>query len=441
MIKLFASKHSSDSAIFAISSLAIISTITLITSFGSNLFFNGTDIGAWANDSNNFFNCMQGDCKLTKFPLAYLLNSTILNQILMVSDFKVPGVMTIINSSVLWLNSLAIWEAYRNYDPRNRTLKLLSALAALIVSPIFVFYLRSGALELQSGLWLATGLTALVLQKYGDNSKKINLKYDCVLIFLPFLIFSLYKDTNGIYLLIAILISAFGVKNKKFTIKKPNSIVTLACAIGTGINAAYNYFRWDSILPIPYLVEKQANQQSWKTTLEFFYANIFSPKGGLLSFWGLSIATILIIAFIKKLQPTAYSLKISMAIIGIFIVSSALWWSPFGWSAWGNRLVMPGVIGGLAALIAGLKKSNYSKNTSRNFIVICVIMILSIYSIPYLTYPFKHGRAKAWYNFLDGSDECQTMIKKLQEEGDGSGELWKSKIYLNCAKARLWKRP
>ena len=81
--------------------------------------------------------------------------------------------------------------------------------------------------------------------------------------------------------------------------------------------------------------------------IKLFAAMLVSPNAGLVFFWPLGIAFLLVIAALVTPRVARCEWRYAwpgVAILGLFtleLVGLANWWQPFGWWAWGPRLALP----------------------------------------------------------------------------------------------------
>jgi hypothetical protein len=116
-------------------------------------------------------------------------------------------------------------------------------------------------------------------------------------------------------------------------------VLVAAVALGTAINSAFNYFRYDSVF----------NQQTLAAefrvdTLQQFALNFagiwLSPNGGLVPFWPSFVLILLVVlAGARGADPWPARL-LAVVLLGL-AGGFAAWYAPHGWVAWGPRLLLP----------------------------------------------------------------------------------------------------
>lgn len=116
--------------------------------------------------------------------------------------------------------------------------------------------------------------------------------------------------------------------------------VVAGMALGIGVNMAFNWFRFGSVVNTINLAPLLRAPPDAMTA---YFAYLFiSPAGGLLFVWLslMALAAVLVVVYRKD----DFGLVVVSAAIGILIATNlglSFWWSPLGWNAWGPRLTFP----------------------------------------------------------------------------------------------------
>jgi len=429
-------------------SILVITLCTMLLTRQTH-FFTETDFFAWGRDASLFGDCAKGaGCYLSKFPLGYLFNSILVQAVSTNSLHEAPNILTGLNVLYTLVFLTVIWSLSICRDLKVH----LVFISALLLTPIPSFYIHSGALEFQSGLVLA--LWALV---FSYSSKIL-----AAPLFTSTFAACIYKDTNVILISVFILAAVFENRllHRRRSFARLDKPITsnifyaklrmsdLGLLIGKLAMCGYNYIRYGDILPRQYLHEAIYRSPDIGVKLSNLMSLVFSPQGGLVSFWGLS--------FVFLLLALDYSYKrfhASALIAVVFtIVGLSGWWAPFGWNAWGSRLTIPIMTMTVAlacfATNHGIELEPFKNSTSAakrkisrasaipyKLLVICSILTISF---PYVAKSYSPGsNAKKFYDYLYGPTVCQDMAKK--ESASIIGDLfWVSEDYYNCSKARFW---
>jgi hypothetical protein len=162
-------------------------------------------------------------------------------------------------------------------------------------------------------------------------------------VWVPLLILAgLSKETAFPFLALLSLVAVW-ITEKKVTLKFLSTLF-LAVLATFGINGAFNYFRFGSLFNQAYF-DTTFLVQNFSDQLSFFLAIWFSPAGGLVFFWPLFVLWILVPVWFLILEKRPLSKAIPEG--GVLVLLFGLtwgfskWYSPFGWVAWGTRLMMP----------------------------------------------------------------------------------------------------
>ena len=413
--------------------------------------FYPADYNEWSKDWGVFVNYIYNNspfpfAELSKFTLAYLINSFISHE----------------NSrNLAWINIIFLFIPILCLGLMRGWRLAISAgsvfMFALIFSPIPIYYLFSGALEVQSGVVIGIFMSSLTTMTFTDRiSQPKSLRY---LLSLSGFILPAYKDT-------VIVVIAFGfillISLKYFiqsfsTLSEPRKesfclIIkygALPICLGMILSLVYNYAKYEVSLPVVYLIESRETSPNIYKSIEFFIGSIFSPNGGVVIFWFLSL-----LIMISGWRMLGFSPRNSIVWLGgicIFLnlFGLAKWWAPFGWDSWGNRLAIPSVFGLIVGMLLSLE-STKSKSISTikifsklKLYIIIIISLLAILSFYYLSIPYRSTSfSVAMQASLNPGPACQDMYRALQNEDSNMGlKFWKSAIYYDCARERMLYLP
>jgi hypothetical protein len=202
-------------------------------------------------------------------------------------------------------------------------------------------------------------------------------------------------------------------------------------------------------LPIVYLIESRETSPDIYKSLEFFIGSIFSPNGGIIIFWFLTLMIMIGGWRILGLSPRKSVVSLGVICVLLTLFGLAKWWAPFGWDSWGNRLAIPSIFGLMVGMLLSLKPippSHLFKSERFNtlkpyaLLFICPVAGLCIYylSVPYLSTSYSTAMQAS----LNPGPACQNMYRSLQNEGSDMGlAFWKSDIYYDCARERMLHLP
>lgn len=415
-------------------------------------FFLGTDINSWIDDWLKFVNCITNDnhscTELSKFTSAYLINSFVINKLNTLGiNYKTS--ILILNSVILTIPVIFIADIAK----KEFSIKASSSyIAAVLFSAVPSFYVRSGALEIQAAIFAGIFYSAILLI-IKDELKQPSI-CAVIIINLSALLFPLYKDTNLALtvLLVSLLfiLPETRVRYDKILNSNKSLIISIVISLlfSFVIIIFYNYFRYQSILPIAYIAESKYTSPEITKSFEFFIASVLSPNGGIIAFWSLPFfITSVILVYFKMHVP---HIAIFAIIVYIFasLIGFSLWWAPFGWDSWGNRLMLPAMLAAIIIIITLSsvctkqhgKTLNGKKVLSKPIYIFAVVFAL--YSLYYTVVSYVSDKELLIYNSLHRSQKCIDMRNVLKQHGPNLGlKFWKSEHYYECADERFLHIP
>ncbi len=205
----------------------------------------------------------------------------------------------------------------------------LTAHAAILVmlTGTLLWYSRSSFGEMLSALLILV-FTASCLKK---NS---SLFRQAFWLFLA----ALTKETAFPFL---IALGLLAVLKKQTNPGKQITAFFAAGLLGFFCNCGFNFFRFGSIFN-SYYSDPSSLVPDLKQQMIFFAGLWFSPNGGLAPFWPSFFVLITALGFplLRKGKPGL----VWPGVWGLLIILNlgfAKWYAPFGWQAWGPRLVLP----------------------------------------------------------------------------------------------------
>jgi len=428
----------------------LILSIILIFNISSKEFYPA-DYPEWRRDWGGFKHYLYSAsptqfADLSKFTLAYLVNSFLSNEA---------------HRILLWVNAIFLVLPILCLACIHGWRLALGAgsvyVIALIFSPIPVYYLFSGALEVQSGVVIGVFMSTLAMLTFTD--KRDQPKSLLFLLSLSGFVLPAYKDTVVVVItfgfLLLIFLNIFAHSFFAFSQPSKQTMVVLIkfgalpIIFGMILSASYNMAKYGVYLPVVYLIESRETSPDIYKSVEFFIGSIFSPNGGIIIFWFLSLFMMIWGWRLLGLSPRKSVVWLGAICVLLTLFGLAKWWAPFGWDSWGNRLAIPSVFGLLVGMLISLEpiKSKsiatsewFKKIKPYRFLIICPVALLSLYylSVPYLSTSFSTAMQAS----LNPGTACQSMYRALQNDTHGMGlEFWKSDIYYNCARERILHFP
>jgi hypothetical protein len=239
---------------------------------------------------------------------------------------------------------------------------------------------------------------------------------------------------------------AITYKDNTFLILAPLAIAVLAMTYSKIINYFYlfllitlglttNMF-FNTLKSSNYF--DNSSEQNWivvdpLTNINNFFALWLSPSGGVLGYFYL-LPLILLIYLIKnlKIQTFRDKLVVLLLIFSVFLVNLnlALWFSPFGWVAWGPRLFLPALVIFSYVVFLYLNSNNlkisyfFSKWWNYLFFIFSYFMFLSVAG--FLINP---GIWNKWYSYNISTGKFCPEIPIWEVNSSG---------FLECSQVMMW---
>lgn len=283
------------------------------------------------------------------------------------------------------------------------------------------------------------------------------------LIFSPIIAYAAYSFSEMTYVTVSILFIHFLYRDKIFYASifgilaiafKDNAFLTIlpltlavlfflkinflkkvlyVFLIGMGliINLYFNLIRYQTLSNSVYQTE--GTIFSIPVNINNLLALWISPSGGVLGY--LFFLPILIVIFLIKLIPKAdrtNTLIIICLLLPIFLMTLnlAFWYSPFGWVAWGPRLILPTLVISIFTSFIFLKEAKYILSFSWRVFQRRIYYLFSymslIMSLGFLVNP---GVWNIWYQKVNESGSiCGTMpVWEVNPQG-----------FLDCNFSMMW---
>ncbi|WP_164270743.1 hypothetical protein [Stenotrophomonas sp. B1-1] len=411
--------------------------------------FNPTDHVAWKGDWQTAKHCLEQTVRLpcegmSKFPLAYLVNAGITET----SSGLTAVRLATLNLFCLLLPLAALWFT------RGGVLLLRAGWAyvlALALSPLPMFYVLSGALEVQAGVFCGLYIAAFVQVLTAPNLQPARSSW--WMLGLAGFLFPLYKDTLALFMGAAMaLLLLVAIRPLHALYQHPAGRSRLRCAFAVAVGpvllsqvlaAAYSWFKYGVPLPKAYMAEAELTTPALAKSAEFFFGSIFSPNGGILVFWGGALLMGLVGWRIVGLVPRRQALLAALTVLILSAVAFARWWAPFGWDAWGDRLLLPAALALLISAMCCLRILEPEQASNRSWVGAALASIpLLVCSSYYMAVPYLSPKGEAMTRSLWPGPACVTMRDALATEAADQGlAFWKGNIYYQCARERMLHVP
>ena len=196
-------------------------------------------------------------------------------------------------------------------------------------------------------------------------------------------------------------------------VKRQVVYLALGAVVSAGLTALFNYFRFRTFYNRDYLTDILI-VPSWRIQLDFFLGIWFSPNGGLAFFWPsftfLYFALIGLLVFQSlrrgrgtegeprsrsKRERLIFYLPILVVSVSLFLLTLGFsrWYAPFGWVAWGPRLLLPW-IPAVALVLLYFYAAQFTSiltalfSGTYRFALTCTAFVLA--SVPQFAILFRH---------------------------------------------------
>lgn len=426
--------------------------LLLFTGLVGQGFFNGTDFGAWERDWGTFVGCLtDGGCDaLTKFPVGYLINSGIVHSASAIA--APPLVLWTLNFALLLL---PIAAGYLLRFPGATDRATVYALG-FVLSPIPMYYLWSAALEFQAGI-LAGMLVVLAARCLRDEAGVRGTGERWLLATVSFLA-PLYKDTAIVLLaagaaagLLALALFEGTARQAAARLRaglaKLRWEVILPVVAAIVVQVGYNLLRYGSPLPVAYLIEAELAAPTYAVSGMFLLGSVLSPNGGIIAFWTLPFVVVLACLRVQgaRLDRPAVAVAIGNAFLSLLAFSR--WWAPFGWGAWGDRLMVPSMVclfvvvvfsarmpEDLASATHATPAPRRSGSWALRGVAAFVLAAMTVLSVNYVaaSYLMEDGMYRS---LTQSGPKCERADRRMKKITDGTGG--KSKAYYACVRERF----
>jgi hypothetical protein len=176
------------------------------------------------------------------------------------------------------------------------------------------------------------------------------------------------------------------------------SVLDLAIFLGAGINATFNFLRYN----VPFNASELESWRRVPTVAQWasnFAGLCVSPNGGLLFFWLPACAVIATAARSASRQGflRAWPALAVLVMLLVLLVGFADYWSPFGWVGWGPRYIVPWIPS--LSLILLCKYPQAAEQLARRALsrpkaLITTACVLCALSIPHILVIGDHGEVQ-----------------------------------------------
>lgn len=404
--------------------------------------FFDVDFPVWSTEWGRFVCVVHGEAgcdRLTKFSVAYLVNSFLS---VLPSGEPSAQVITFVNISFV---CVSLYILTRATSGEGTFYAAPAFLVALVLSSMPVYYIHSGGLELQYGILL--GIYAVSMWQLMNGRGELEFK---LALLITSLLLPWYKDIS-IVLMLAIVIVVILAKGSRFSVQEKVKtlvdsrrvwfLVFAGLLPSLIVVVAYNWLRYESILPIEYMDEGRLAAPPLGVRPWYFFWQLFSPNGGLIAFWSASLLALLVILAVGRRQVVAFAWWSASIIILLYAAILSNWWTPFGWDVWGHRLIIPVALFALYTIAGTTREAPLdgrvsgsaqlpSKPGKLRIALWIVLGAITGYSLLFTSAAYSVHRTDQLELSLWGSDACKAVA--LLRDKRSHWEFKKTPLHLQC---------
>ena len=161
------------------------------------------------------------------------------------------------------------------------------------------------------------------------------------LYFLGFLFFSGTRESGIVLSVLLLIILEKYFRPQEVIEKSPRRLISglFGITVGTLALFALNLYRWTTFTN-PVYTDDSYYIAKPTTFVSSFIGLVFSFNGGLVFFWPITILVFFLSLRLIK-NGKLFEAFVSLSPLLVIILICSLWFSPFGWYAWGPRLIFP----------------------------------------------------------------------------------------------------
>jgi hypothetical protein len=154
------------------------------------------------------------------------------------------------------------------------------------------------------------------------------------------------KETNPPFVLALTAICTLARASARDPMRRQHLMaIAIGTATGITLNTGFNIFRFGTARNAVYL-RSGLYAPNLGVIARLFAAQWLAPNGGLVWFWPLAPALIFTVAVVswRRRRPMSWQ-RVAAPLVALLLIGQvtllSAWWAPFGWYAWGPRLVLP----------------------------------------------------------------------------------------------------
>jgi hypothetical protein len=220
-------------------------------------------------------------------------------------------------------------EVFR-YFKRKNCVPVFEAFIMVLLAGMPFWYVRSSYGEM-----LAADVTILFLLSVLEQR-------GFAWVFVTALLAAISKET-ALPFLIPLTVVAIRDSGRKPLISRNLLTLCLGWALGLALNMGFNEIRYGSLMNLNY-GQALFRVPNLALKLHFFFGLLFSPSSGLVFVWPTLIAAWIWVGVTAVKRRDVFPIASITGTMAVLLVGLAHWYSPFGWTAWGPRLLLPWLV-------------------------------------------------------------------------------------------------
>lgn len=250
-------------------------------------------------------------------------------------------------------------------------------------------------------------------------------------------------------------IAAIGLSGAGFAVVRRAAIhLTIGVAVGELLNVGFNLFRFGTIYNPIYLAEARAPSSMWVSN---GVGMLISPNAGIAWFWpGAAIAMVLLVLAAARPglpgfagRRIRWSAIAGLVVLAVMIASLADWWAPFGWYAWGPRLLMPIAAGTTVLSLAliemhPLRRTWMSRPGAATLAIVCCLALLPTVGVVFRPTTYTAQITGSW-TVLPYCEPGPIKLTQQQQNNCDLRQTWgtvsmplKASIHESAGNWRYW---
>ena len=299
--------------------------------------------------------------------------------------------------------------------------------SAIVLSGPFLYYDATTWGEPVGALFLALPIAALIV------------RCNVILVAVASVLAAITKDVAPVTVILlagAILAARFGTDPRAVTLRRAVA-VAVGSMLGAMLTAGFNYFRY-GVFHNAFYIDEVPRPPLGGFVAKAFGALWFSPSGGVIPYWPSMVVLLIVLAMsVLAIRAASWNMRVAhLALLAAVVFNTAILASfvaPFGWIAWGPRLMLPFL---LPALFVGVMLhrhvlARWCVGLVRAWLLVIPLAVVVVAAGVYVNAAARFSGG--WLVFFaprsSADPYCSTPV------------FWdKPQVYFDCIGSLLWDR-